>query len=156
MGEGIKIVHTNRKARHDYHIEDTTEAGIVLTGTEVKSVRDSRVNLRDAYCAVENGEMFLFNCHIAPYEQASHFNHDPRRIRKLLLHKREIRKWRQMSEQKGYTIVPLKMYFKSGYAKLQIGLGKGKKQYDKRRDIAEKEANRRTEQAMRRAEKRWN
>ncbi len=154
MAEGVKIVHTNRKARHDYHIEDRVEAGLALKGTEVKSMRAARVNLRDAFCGVEQGEMYLYNCHIAPYEQASHYNHDPMRPRKLLLRRREIDAWKVASEQKGYTIVPLKIYFKNGYAKVQLGLGKGKKQYDKRHDIAERESKRRVERAMRQAERR--
>ena len=153
-GDGIKIVHNNRKARHEYHIEDRVEAGISLKGTEVKSVREARVNLRDSFCGVEHGDMYMYNCHIAPYEQAGHFNHDPMRPRKLLLHRSEIRKWQKMSEQKGYTIVPLKLYFKNGYAKVELGLGKGKKHYDKRQDIAERETKRRMEREMRRAEKR--
>ena len=150
MPDGINVVHTNRKARHDYHIDDTLEAGLALKGTEVKSLREARVNLLDAFCGIERGEMFMFNCHIAPYEQASHYNHDPMRPRKLLLHKNELKKWKKASQQKGYTIIPLKIYFRQGYAKVQLGLAKGKKQFDKRRDIAERDTKRRMEQAMKR------
>ena len=153
--EGIKIITKNRKARHDYHIDDTVEAGIALRGTEVKSLRAGRANLQDAFAQERNGEMYLENCHIAPYEQASHYNHEPTRPRKLLMHKREIEKWGEAAAQQGYTIVPLMLYFKEGYAKVQLGLGKGKKQFDKRQDIARRDAERRAEQAIRRAEKRY-
>jgi SsrA-binding protein len=147
MSDEIKIIATNRKARHDFHIEDTLEAGIVLTGSEVKSLREGKVNLQDAFCRVDGGEMKLFNCHIAPYSHGSEYtNHDPMRARKLLMHRGEIRTWSKAVEQKGYTIVPLKIYFRNGYAKLEIGLAKGKKLYDKRADIAEKEAKRRIDQ----------
>lgn len=150
MGDGINIVTTNRKARHDYHIEETMEAGMVLTGSEVKSLREGRVNMSDAYCSIDRGEMVLHNCHISPYSHGSEFtNHEPLRDRKLLLHRREIEKWRKASEQKGYTIVPLKIYFKGGYAKVEIGLAKGKKLYDKRADIAEQETKRRLERVLR-------
>lgn len=148
MGEGIKIVTKNRKARHDYYIEETLEAGLVLRGTEVKALREGRVNLREAYCAVEGEEMFLINAHISPYTHGNLNNHDPRRPRKLLLHKREILKWKKASEREGYTIVPLMLYFKKGYAKLEIGLAKGKKLYDKRADIAERETKRRMQRQM--------
>ncbi len=151
MGNGIKIVTKNRKARHEYHIEDTLEAGIMLKGTEVKSIRESRVSLQEAYCAVDrHGEMILHGCHIAPYEHAGeHANHAPRRNRKLLLHRREIERWKQAAEQQGYTIVPLMLYFRRGKAKLEIGLAKGKKLHDKRHSIKERETKRRMEQAMR-------
>ena len=143
MPEGIKIIATNRKARHDYHIEETLEAGVRLQGTEVKSLREGRVNLQDAFCNVERGEMILKNAHISPYSHGNQFNHDPLRPRKLLLHRREIEKWAKASQQKGYTIVVLKVYFKRGYAKVEIGLARGKKLYDKRADIAERESKRR-------------
>jgi len=149
MGEGINIVVTNRKARHDYHIEDTLEAGIVLQGTEVKSIRQGKASLQEAYCVVEGDEMFIYSMHVAPYTHGSDNNHVPTRKRKLLLHKREIYKWRKASEQKGYTIVPLRLYFRDGYAKVEIGLAKGKKLYDKRADIAERETKRRMDREMR-------
>lgn len=149
MSEGIKIVAKNRRAYHEYHIEEKLEAGIALRGSEVKSIREGRINLQEAYCRVEGGEMKLFNCHIAPYSHVDESTSpDPLRSRKLLLHKREIEKWKKASEQQGYTIVPLMVYFKNGYAKVQIGLAKGKKLYDKRADIAERDSKRRIEQLM--------
>ena len=150
MSEGIKIITSNRKARHDFHIEDSLEAGLVLTGSEVKSLREGKANLQEAFCRIEGGEMKLFNCHIAPYSHGSEStNHEPTRARKLLMHRNEIRNWSKAVAQKGYTIVPLKLYFKDGYVKVEIGLGKGKKLYDKRADIAEKDAKRRIEQLSR-------
>lgn len=150
MTEGVKIVTKNRKARHDYRIEDTLEAGIVLRGSEVKSIREGRISLQEAFGRVENGEMKLFNCHIAPYSHGDESTApDATRPRKLLLHRSEIRKWEKASQQQGYTIVPLAVYFRNGYAKVEIGLAKGKKLYDKRADIAEKEAQRRMEQLSR-------
>lgn len=152
MSEGIKIVTKNRKAYHDYHIEEKLEAGIVLAGSEVKSIREGRISLQEAFCRVENGEMKLFNCHIAPYSHGDESTSpNPTRDRKLLLHRNEISKWKKATEQKGYTIIPLMLYFKGGYAKVQIGLAKGKKLYDKRSDIAEQEANRRMEQLSRKS-----
>lgn len=150
MSNTNQLVVNNRKARYDYEILDTLEAGIKLLGTEVKSVREANVNLRDAFCAVDGGEMYLHNAHIAPYHQADeHLNHEPRRDRKLLLHKREIRRWARDSQEPGVTIVPLKMYFRNGYAKVQIGLARGKKKHDKRASIKERETKRRMEQAER-------
>ncbi|GIV59214.1 SsrA-binding protein SmpB [Rhodocaloribacter litoris] len=149
MGEGIKLVTTNRKARHEYTIEETLEAGLVLEGTEVKSLREGRANLQDAYCAVDGGEMFLYQCHISPYRHGNQFNHDPLRVRKLLLHRREIDRWSRAAQQKGYTIIPLKLYFRNGVAKVEIGLARGKKLYDKRADIAERESKRRLERIKR-------
>ncbi len=149
MSEGVKIITTNRKARHEYHIDDTLEAGVVLTGTEVKSLRDGKANLQDAFCAVQNGEMVMFNCHISPYSHGNQLNHDPMRPRKLLMHRREIEKWGDAAQQKGYTIVPLKLYFKNGYVKAELGLARGKKLYDKRADIAERDSKRRLERVMR-------
>ena len=150
MSNGIKIIVKNRKASYEYEIEDRLEAGLVLKGTEVKSLRAHRASLQEAYCSVDrNGEMILHGCHIAPYEQASHFNHEAKRNRKLLMHGREIAKWKKASEQQGYTIVPLKLYFKNGKAKVEIGLGKGKKLHDKRQSIKEQETKRRMKQAMR-------
>lgn len=150
MSNGIKIIIKNRKAYYDFEIEDKLEAGLALKGTEVKSLRESRASLQEAYCSVDrDGEMILHGCHIAPYEHAGHYNHEAKRNRKLLMHSHEIAKWKQASEQKGYTIVPLKMYFRNGVAKLEIGLGKGKKQHDKRQSIKEQETKRRMQQAMR-------
>lgn len=148
MSEGIKIVTTNRRARHDYHIDDTLEAGIVLTGAEVKSVRDGKVNMTEAFVRIEDDEAYLFNCHISPYEQGGYANQEPLRKRKLLLHRGELRKWRKATEQKGFTIVPLRLYFRNSYAKLEIGLARGKKLYDKRADIAEQESKRRLKKVM--------
>ena len=149
MAEGIKLITSNRKARHDYHIEDTLEAGLVLQGTEVKALREGRANLQDAYGAVTGGEMYLNGLHISPYRHGNIHNHEPVRPRKLLMHRKEIEKWKKAAEQKGYTIVPLKLYFKNGYAKVQLGLARGKKLYDKRSDIAERETQRRMDRAMR-------
>lgn len=146
-GEG-KVVAQNKKAYHDYFIEETYEAGIVLQGTEIKSIRAGRVNLKDSYARIHNGEMFLYSMHISPYEQGNRFNHDPLRRRKLLLHKKEIDELQGAVKRDGYTIVPLKVYIKDGYAKLLIGLGKGKKKYDKRADERKKEANREMERAL--------
>ena len=144
-----KVISTNRKARHDYHIEETYEAGIVLTGTEVKSVRNTRVNLKDSYAKVENGEVFLYNMHISPYEQGNRFNHEPLRIRKLLMHKAEIEQLAGKINEKGYALVPLKIYLGRGRVKIELGLARGKKLYDKRRDIAERDSKREMERAFR-------
>ena len=144
-----KVVATNRKARHDYHIEENYEAGIVLTGTEVKSVRGSKVNLKDSYARVDNGEIFLYNMHISPYEPGNRYNHDPLRIRKLLMHKMEISRLAGKIKEKGYAIIPLKVYFKKGRVKIELGLARGKKLYDKRRDIAERDSKREVERAFR-------
>jgi SsrA-binding protein len=142
-----KSVTKNRKAFHDFRIEDRFEAGIVLVGTEVKSLRDGKANLQDSFCKIEHGQVVMMNCHISPYSQASHFNHDPVRPRRLLLHRREIRKLDRAIRQKGYTIIPLQIYFLRGLAKVEIGLARGKRQYDKRADIAEKESKRRMDRA---------
>lgn len=149
MSDGIKIITTNRKARYEYHIDERLEAGIVLQGTEVKSLREGRINLQEAFCQVERGEMILHGAHISPYTHGTHFNHDPVRPRKLLLHRREIERFAKASQQQGYTIVPLKVYFKNGYAKVEIGMAKGKKLYDKRASIAERDTKRRLERTMR-------
>jgi SsrA-binding protein len=146
---GTKLIAQNKKAYHDYHVEETTEAGIVLTGTEVKSLRAGRVNLRDSYAVIENGELFLVGVHISPYEQGNIFNHDPMRKRKLLVHAREIRRFIGKIQQAGYTLVPTKMYFKDGRAKVEIGLAKGKTTYDKRQTLAKKEAQRDIERSFR-------
>ncbi|AOH57042.1 MULTISPECIES: SsrA-binding protein SmpB [Bacillaceae] len=147
-GSGKQLAQ-NKKAYHDFFIEQTFEAGIVLKGTEIKAIRAARVNLRDAFAKIENGEIYLYNMHVSPYEQGNQFNHDPLRTRKLLLHKKEISKLIGETKEAGYTIVPLKMYLKNGFAKVLIGLGKGKKQYDKRDDLKKKEAKRDIERAFR-------
>ncbi len=144
--DGIKTVATNRKARHEYFIEETYEAGIALTGTEVKSIRQGKVNVKDSYASIEKGEVFLNNMHISPYEQGNIFNVDPLRKRKLLLHKREIRKLMVATTQKGYTLVPLSVYIKDGLVKIELAVAKGKKLYDKREDIAKRDAERRMKQ----------
>jgi SsrA-binding protein len=141
--EGLKVIATNRKARHEYRIGDRYEAGIALQGTEVKSLRDGKANIQEAYCTVQKGEVVLINCNIPPYRHGTRFNHEPTRTRKLLLNRKEIAKLTKTVEQKGNTIVPLKLYFKSGLAKLEIGVATGKRQYDKRADIAERESKRR-------------
>lgn len=143
---GTKVVATNRKARFEYFIEDTIEAGLVLTGTEVKSIRQGKLNIKDSYASVENGEVFINNLHISPYEQGNIYNVDPVRKRKLLLHKREIRKLMAAITQKGYTLVPLSVYIKDGLVKVELATAKGKKLYDKRDDIAKKDAERRMQQ----------
>ncbi|HHY72322.1 MAG TPA: SsrA-binding protein SmpB [Bacillus bacterium] len=148
-----KVVAQNKKAYHDYFIEDTYEAGIVLQGTEIKSIRAGRVNLKDSYAKVEKGEVFLHNMHISPYEQGNRYNHDPLRTRKLLLHKKEIAKLIGITKEQGYSLVPLKIYLKNGYAKVLIGLAKGKKNYDKREDLKQKEAKRDIERAFRERQK---
>ncbi len=132
----------NRQARHNYFIHDTYEAGLALTGTEVKSIRAGRANLRDSFAKIEDGEAFLWNAHISPYEQGNRFNHDPLRTRKLLLHRREILKIDGELKRKGYTLIPLKLYFKKGHVKCEIGVATGKKLYDKREDAAAKAARR--------------
>ncbi|NLM53963.1 MAG: SsrA-binding protein SmpB [Firmicutes bacterium] len=147
VADNYQRIAENRKARHDYHIEETIEAGIALQGTEVKSLRLGRVNLRDSYAKVENGEVFLHGVHISPYEQGNRFNHDPLRVRKLLLHKREIRRLIGKTREEGYTLVPTKLYFKNGKCKVELALAKGKKLYDKRDAIARRDAERRARQA---------
>ena len=138
----------NKKAYHDYFIDEEYEAGIELAGTEVKSVREGKVNLKDGYVSVKTGEAFLIGMHISPYEKGNVFNRDPLRSRKLLLHKREIAKLIGLSAQDGYTIIPLKLYFKGSYVKVLLGVCRGKKNYDKRAAIAEKESKRRMDRAM--------
>lgn len=137
-----KVLAQNKKAGFDYYIEETIEAGIVLSGTEIKSIRKGKVQLKDSFILIRNGEAWISNMHISTYEQGNIFNHDPVRVRKLLLHKKQIQQLNIDVKRDGYTIVPLKMYIKDGYAKLLIGLGKGKKNYDKRADIKKKEAKR--------------
>ncbi len=144
-----KVITENRKARHLYHILETYETGIALQGTEVKSLRAGRANLQDSFARVENGEMLLYNMHISPYEQGNRFNHDPKRTRKLLMHKQEIHRLLGHTKEKGLTLVPLKVYFNQrGKAKVLLGLAKGKKVHDKRRDIAERDAKREMDRAM--------
>lgn len=138
----------NRKARHDYHIHETYEVGMVLTGTEIKSLRGGRANLSDSYANVKDGELWLVGFHISPYEQGNIFNQDPIRTRKLLMHKNEILKLYGQSREKGFTLVPLKIYLKRGMAKLLLGLASGKKNYDKRQDLAEKDAKREMERVF--------
>lgn len=153
MTEKAKIfmVANNKKVWHNYFIEETYEAGIELCGTEVKSIRKGGVNLKDSWCSIENGEMFVKGMHISPYEHGNIFNKDPIRVRKLLLHKREIIKLLSLTKQKGYTLVPISLYFKSSKAKLSIGLCKGKKLYDKRAEEAKKAAKRTIERAVKEA-----
>lgn len=146
--ENVKIVASNRKARHEYFIEDSIEAGIVLKGTEVKSIREGRINVKESYAIVENGEVYIYNMHISPYEQGNIHNVDPIRKRKLLLHKREINRLSAKVMQKGYTLIPLTVYIKDGLVKVEIAIGKGKKLYDKREDIAKKDAMRRIERQV--------
>ncbi|WP_408007702.1 SsrA-binding protein SmpB [Pseudalkalibacillus sp. A8] len=150
--EGLLIAQ-NKKARHDYTIEDTFEAGIVLQGTEIKAIRARRVNLKDSFARVQNGEVFLHNMHISHYEQGNRYNHDPLRTRKLLLHKKEISKLIGVSKESGYALVPLKLYIKNGFAKILLGVGKGKKKYDKREDLKRKTAKREIEKAFRERQK---
>lgn len=146
----IKVIVTNRKAFRDYEVIDKREAGISLVGTEVKSLRAGKVNISDSYASVENGEVILHKLHISPYEQSDRDNHDPIRSRKLLLHKREIKKLFSATAEKGFTLIPLKIYFKGPYVKIELGTVRGRKKYDKREVIAKKEADR----AMQRAQKR--
>lgn len=146
--EHIKIACENRKARHDYFIHETYEAGLELKGTEVKSLRVGKANLRDSYAQVIDGEIFVEHMHISPYEQGNIFNHDPLRRRKLLMHKREILKLFVKTREKGFTLIPLKIYFKKGRAKMELALASGKHNYDKRAALAEKSAKRDIERAM--------
>jgi len=150
---GIKRVAENRKARHDYFIDDTYEAGIVLVGTEVKSLREGRISLRDSYVEVKGPvhapELFLVGAHISPFEQGNIWNHEPLRVRKLLLHKHQIERIAQRVRERGYTVVPTKVYFKDGRAKIEIGMARGKKLYDKRHDMADRDAKRDMERALR-------
>lgn len=148
---GDKTVVTNRRARREYFIEDTYEAGLVLTGSEIKSVRAGRANLQDSYVTVRDGEAWLLNSHIAPYKQASVQNHEPKRERKLLLHRRQIDRLAGKVQAKGYTIIPLRLYLKNNRAKVEIALAKGKKLYDKRDDLAKRQAQRDIERALQRA-----
>ncbi|GGI64385.1 SsrA-binding protein SmpB [Enterococcus alcedinis] len=146
-GKG-NVIAQNRKASHDYIIIDTLEAGIVLQGTEIKSIRNSRINLKDGFIRIRNGEAFLSNVHISPYEQGNIFNHDPLRTRKLLLHKKQIHKWETEVKNSGMTIVPLRVYLKDGFAKVLIGLAKGKKDYDKRESLKRKDQDRQIQRIL--------
>ncbi|MCI7778953.1 MAG: SsrA-binding protein SmpB [Eubacteriales bacterium] len=139
---GVKLLSENRKARHEYFIEDTYECGIALIGTEVKSIRMGKVNIKDSYAKVKDGEIFVVGMHVSPYEKGNIFNRDPFRERKLLLHKREIRKLGALSQADGYSLIPTKLYLKDGKVKLELAVAKGKKLYDKRHDIAERDAKR--------------
>lgn len=151
--KGIKVLVENRRARHDYFIEETYEAGLALRGTEVKSIRAGRANLRDGFARVDDGQLILYNVHISPYEQGNRFNHDPVRPRVLLMHKQEILRLLGLTQAKGYTLIPTKLYLKDGKVKVEIGLAKGKKLYDKRDAEAERDAQREIVRAMRAREK---
>ena len=146
--KGVKIAAQNRKAHHDYFVEDRYEAGIELYGTEVKSIRAGTLNLKDAYCIAKNGEIYLHGMHVSPYEHGNIFNRDPVRPRRLLMHKREIRKLHALVKQDGYTLVPLSVYFKDARVKVEVGLCKGKKNYDKRATAAQRDAKREMDRAM--------
>lgn len=148
MADESKTIAQNRKAYHDYFVLETYEAGIELFGTEIKSIRAGRVNLKDSFCSVDDGEMYAIGMHISPYEQGNRFNRDPMRKKKLLLHKKEINKLFAESQQQGLSIIPLQLYIRRGRAKLQIGLCKGKKMYDKRAVQAKKDSDRAIERAM--------
>ncbi len=146
--EDMKLVANNKKAYHDYFIEEKYEAGLVLHGTEVKSLRMGKCSIKEAFIRIENGEVYVYGMHISPYEKGNIFNKDPLRVKKLLLHKQQIRKLIGSSAEKGYTLVPLQVYFKDGRAKIEIGLAKGKKIYDKRQDIAKKDQRREAEKEL--------
>ena len=144
----LKTIAQNKKARHDYFIEESYEAGIELFGTEVKSIRQGRVNLKDSWCSIDEGEIFVNGMHISPYEQGNIFNRDPMRVRKLLMHKKEINRLFGVVKQMGYSLIPISLYFKDSRVKVQVGLCKGKKLYDKREDMAKRAAKRDMERAM--------
>ena len=151
----VKTIATNRKARHDYIIEDSFEAGLVLTGSEIKSIRAGQVNLRDSYATIRDGELWLVNAHIAPYKQASQQNHEPRRDRKLLMHRREINRLTGKLYEKGLTLVPLQLYLKNSRAKVELGLARGKKLHDKRQAMRERDDRRQMDRAVGRRQKGW-
>jgi SsrA-binding protein len=153
--QSVKPIATNRKARHDYLIEDTFEAGLVLTGSEIKSIRAGQVNLRDSYATIRDGELWLVNTHIAPYKQANQQNHEPRRERKLLMHRREINRLTGKLQEKGLTLVPLKIYLKNSRAKIELGLARGKKSHDKRQAMRERDDRRQMDRALGRRQKGW-
>jgi len=146
--QGVKIMATNREARHEYFIEEEFEAGIELSGTEVKSIRQGTLNLKDAWCGIKDGQLLLNQMHISPYDHGNRFNPDPRRVRRLLMHKREIMRLYGKVKQDGYSLIPLSVYLKGSLVKVKIGLCKGKKLYDKRQSAAEKDAKRQIERAM--------
>lgn len=148
MSENTKTIAQNKKARHDYFVEESYEAGIELCGTEVKSIRQGRVNLKDSWCSVDKGELFVNGMHISPFEQGNIFNRDPMRVRKLLMHKKEINRLYGIVKQTGYSLIPLSLYFKGSRVKMQVGLCKGKKLYDKREDMAKRAAKRDMERAI--------
>ena len=148
MSENTKTIAQNKKARHDYFVEESYEAGIELCGTEVKSIRQGRVNLKDSWCSVDKGELFVNGMHISPFEQGNIFNRDPMRVRKLLMHIKEINRLYGIVKQTGYSLIPLSLYFKGSRVKMQIGLCKGKKLYDKREDMAKRAAKRDMERAV--------
>ena len=148
MSEQMKLVANNKKAYHDYFIEEKYEAGIVLHGTEVKSMRLGKCSIKESFIRIENGEIFAYGMHVSPYEKGNIFNKDPLRVKKLLLHRKEINKLMGRIAEKGYTLVPLQVYFKDGKAKVEIGLAKGKKLYDKRQDIAKKDQRREAEKEL--------
>ena len=145
----IKLAAQNRKAHHDYFVEDRYEAGIELFGTEVKSVRNGALNLKDSFCVAKDGEIYAYSLHISPYEQGNIFNRDPDRPKRLLMHKREIRKLHDLQKQDGYALIPLSVYFKNSRVKVEVGLCKGKKTYDKRDAVAKRDAKREMDRAMR-------
>ena len=147
--EGEQIICVNRQARHNYFIDETYEAGLVLVGSEVKSLRDGKANLKDSYARIQKGEAFLVNAHVSPYSGANQFNHDPTRTRKLLLHQQEIERLTGKTKERGWTLIPLKLYFKNGRAKVELGLARGKKLYDKRETLRRKEAERDVERSLR-------
>lgn len=146
--DSTSLIADNRKVRHDYHIHETYEAGIALTGTEVKSIRQGRLNLKDSFCGIENGELFLYQAHISHYEQGNQFNHEPERTRKLLMHKAEIHKLLGQVKEKGFSLVPLNFHYSHGLIKVTVGLVTGKKNYDKRQDMAERDAKRDIQRRM--------
>nr|WP_315023485.1 SsrA-binding protein SmpB [uncultured Aminipila sp.] len=151
-----KLIASNKKAKHDYFIDEVYEAGMVLTGTEIKSIRNGKINIKESYAKIENGELIIYGMHISPYEQGNRFNVDPLRPRKLLLHKQEIRKLIGLTTLKGLTLVPLNVYInQQGMAKLELAVARGKKNYDKREDIAKKDADRKMQQAVRRDAKNY-
>ena len=147
------LIADNRKARHDFNIHETYEAGIALTGTEIKSIRQGKLNLKDSFCRIENGELLLYQVHISPYEQGNRFNHEPERTRKLLMHKSEIHKLLGQVKEKGFSLIPLNFHFSRGYVKVTVGLVTGKKLYDKRQDMAERDAKRHIEKRLKEQQK---
>ena len=147
------LIADNRKARHDFNIHETYEAGIALTGTEIKSIRQGKLNLKDSFCRIENGELLLYQVHISPYEQGNRFNHEPERTRKLLMHKSEIHKLLGQVKENGFSLIPLNFHFSRGYVKVTVGLVTGKKLYDKRQDMAERDAKRDIEKRLKEQQK---